>query len=362
MHFLFIRILFLALCTLLLTPYAASIDFFGTTYSGIIFGIASSLAFGGVIIASEISLRRLTLHTFNTTMLGLLFGGLMAAAILFALQIGINDIFSPYKGLINLTVLLLSLYFGMIVTAKAAHDINISIPFIRFKPINEQKKDFILDSTAILDPRIVDLAAAGLFDNQLIIPRFILKECMEMVESTDENLRLKARRILEIIKKLENIEALHVRYGDADLSNSKDLQSKLTCLARTLDANILTADANRVQMTYLEGIRLINIHALSLALKPLAQTGEILLIKIQRYGKEPRQGIGYLEDGTMVVVNGGAKYIEETVQAQVLSVKQTPSGRMIFSNIMESEACHDSNFSMRSSECESSVAKSFFTV
>jgi uncharacterized protein YacL len=112
----------------------------------------------------------------------------------------------------------------------------------------------------------------------------------------------------------------------------KELASKIIRLGRLLDANILTADAGKIQSSAVEGVRLINLHALSNALKPLMQTGEQIRVKIQRYGKEPRQGVGYLEDGTMVVVNGGGSYIGETIDAIVLSVKHTSSGRIIFCN------------------------------
>lgn len=111
--------------------------------------------------------------------------------------------------------------------------------------------------------------------------------------------------------------------------------AKLIRLARLQDANIMTADINRVQQAMIDGIRIINLHLLANALKPITQTGEFLHIKIQRYGKEPRQGVGYLEDGTMVVVNGGAEFIGETIKTQVLSVKHTSSGRMIFCNAMD---------------------------
>jgi uncharacterized protein YacL len=124
----------------------------------------------------------------------------------------------------------------------------------------------------------------------------------------------------------------------------KDPMTKLIRLARFLDANIITSDINRIQQSSHEGVSIINIHMLSNALKPITQTGEFINIKIQRYGKEPRQGVGYLEDGTMVVVNGGAEYIGETIKAQVLSVKHTTSGRMIFCNTSEETLLSDHEF------------------
>ncbi len=169
----------------------------------------------------------------------------------------------------------------------------------------------------------------------------MIKELYASAEIGDEITKSKARRSLEVIKKLEAVPGLELRFNDTDFPDVKDTQGKLVRLARLLDANLLTADISRIQMASIEGIRVINIHTLSNALKPLMQAGEFIKIKIQRYGKEPRQGVGYLDDGTMVVVNGGGNYIGETIDAKVLSVKHTTSGRMIFCNAMDEENLSD---------------------
>ena len=134
---------------------------------------------------------------------------------------------------------------------------------------------------------------------------------------------------------MEEIPQQGLRYNDTDFPDAKDMTSKLIRLARLIDANILTADINRVEIASIEGVEIINLHSLSTALKPLREMGEVIKIKVQRLGKEPRQGVGYLEDGTMVVINGGGNYIDQVIDAQVLSVKHTTSGRMIFCNVIE---------------------------
>ncbi len=174
-----------------------------------------------------------------------------------------------------------------------------------------------------------------------MIPRFIIKELYTLAEIGDEFSKSKARKCLDVIKKLEAISELELRFNDTDFPDVKETQGKLLRLARLLDANLLTADISRVQMASIEGIRVINIHTLSNALKPLMQAGEYIKIKVQRYGKEPRQGVGYLSDGTMVVVNGGGNYIGDTIDAKVLSVKHTSSGRMIFCNAVDDENLED---------------------
>lgn len=177
-------------------------------------------------------------------------------------------------------------------------------------------------------------------DHHLVIPRFLIKDLYAQAEVSDENSKAKAKRSLEVVKKLEALPDLELRYNDTDFPEVKDPMTKMIRLARLIDANILTADISRVQMAAIEGVRIINLHTLSNALKPLMQAGENIKIKIQRYGKEPRQGVGYLDDGTMVVVNGGGQFIGEVVDAQVLSVKHTTSGRMIFCNVLDEEGVY----------------------
>jgi uncharacterized protein YacL len=238
---------------------------------------------------------------------------------------------------IKIALFLFGTYLGTIMTLRSSDELYVSIPFVKFTPIAQKKKDLIIDSSVLADARIIDLAASGLIDHHLILPRFLLKELYAQMEASDEMVRNKAKRALEVVKKLEQLPGLEMRFNDTDFPDVSDPMSKLLRLARLLDGNILTADISRVQISAIEGIRIINIHGLSNSLKPLMQAGEKIKIKIQRYGKEPRQGVGYLEDGTMVVVNGGGAFIGDTIDALVLSVKHTTSGRMIFCNALDEE-------------------------
>lgn len=332
----FIRIFFMIICVLFSTTYATTVPAGGFTFANFVIGVISGLAFGGALIGADVLFKRFNLRTFNIAILGLFCGYLMGEAILLILKtildVSTLSISTESMSMLRIAIFLFTAYLGMVMTARAADEIYVSIPFIKFKPTSYKKKDIIVDASALLDTRIIDLAASGLLDHQLVIPRFLIKEFNSNVEGADENAKLKGRRCLDVVKKLENIPTLELRYSDTDFLDLKDQMSKLIRLARMMDANIITADINRVQQASIEGIRIINIHILSNALKPLTQTGEHLNIKIQRYGKEPRQGVGYLDDGTMVVVNGGAEFIGETIKAQVLSVKHTSSGRMIFCN------------------------------
>ncbi len=306
-------------------------------------GIFGGLLFAGCLIGLEqLAKNSLSLRGFNVLCIGVFFGILLGNAIQSLLaSILINTGFSlqtEVNALMNTVIYLSSTYVAVILTAQASQEIYVSVPFIRFKPTAPAKKDILLDSSVLQDPRLIDLAVSGLLDDHAILPRFAVVDLQDISEeSEDENCRIRARRSLEVISKLESLPDLHLRYTDADFPEIKDPVGRLTRLARHLDANLLTADISRIQQAAIEGVKIINIHSLSNALKPLTQTGEYMSIKIQRYGKEARQGVGYLEDGTMVVVNGGASFIGETIRAQVLSVKHTSSGRMIFCNALESD-------------------------
>lgn len=334
----FIRLFIVALSMLFMSAYmlAEATEF---SFANLIVGLIIGGAFGAFLIALEAIFLRVNLRTFNIALLGLFCGYLMGEAISYIFATAVESLILPINSntfaLLRVAIFLTTGYFGMILAARCSEELYVSVPFVRFKASKQKKKDIILDYSALTDSRILELAGSGLLDHQLYVPRFIVKEATFQSESTDEVLKLRGRRGLDFLKKMENLPYLELNYIETDFPEIIDLSAKVCRLARLHDANLLTSDLSRVQQTQLEGIRVININFLANALKPLTQSGEFIYIKIQRYGKEPRQGVGYLEDGTMVVVNGGAEFIGETIKSQVLSVKHTTSGRMIFCNSCE---------------------------
>lgn len=335
----FIRVFFVLLSVLFFTAFSVIALPESSLILNILIGAVIGGIFGALLIGTDNLFRRFNLRSFNIAALGLFCGYLMGQGIMLTftavLELTLWNYSSEVFTFSRIVVYLFSAYLGMVMTARASEELYVSIPFVKFKPGSNRKKDILLDPTILQDSRIIDLATSGLLDHHLILPRFTLKELYANLESNDENLKAKARRSLDVVKRIEAIPSLDLRYADTDFPEIKDPTAKLIRLARLLDANIITADINRIQQSSIEsieGIRVINIHMLSNALKPISHAGEFITIKIQRYGKEPRQGVGYLDDGTMVVVNGGAEFIGEPIKAQVLSVKHTSSGRMIFCN------------------------------
>ena len=338
----FTRLFFFILSIFFITTYMISGPS-GYSIGNLLVGILLGACLGFLLIGFDLLFKRFNLRSFNIAIIGLFIGYLMGEALVLILR-AVLDISSATIHLnpqvlevIKIGLFLFGTYLGTIMTLRASDELYVSIPFVKFTPTVQKKKDLVVDASVLADARIIDLATSGLIDHHLILPRFLLKDLYAQSEVSDEISRNKAKRSLEVVKKLEQIPGLELRYNDTDFHEVKDQMSKLIRLARLLDGNILTADISRVQISAIEGVRIINIHALSNALKPLMQAGEKIKIKIQRFGKEPRQGVGYLEDGTMVVVNGGGAFIGETIDALVLSVKHTSSGRMIFCNALDEE-------------------------
>ncbi len=348
----FLRILFIVLSIFFMTIYMISRQT-GIPHINALIGVGIGLLFSFVLIGFDLLFKRFNLRSFNIATIGIFIGYLMGQALVLVFDaiIDISKISIALQPqtleVIKIALFLFGTYLGTLMTLRAADELYVSIPFVKFAPTAQKKKDLIIDSSVLSDARIIDASATGLLDHQLIIPRFIIKELYALAEIGDEMAKSKARRSLDVVKKLEASPELDLRFNDTDFPEVKDTHGKLVRLARLLDANIMTADISRVQMSSIEGIRIINIHSLSNALKPLMQAGEYIKIKVQRYGKEPRQGVGYLDDGTMVVVNGGGNYIGEIIDAKVLSVKHTSSGRMIFCN-----ACDDETLSNEYTESD----------
>lgn len=348
----FIRIIFFLLSIFFMAVYMTGRSE-GSTLSNLLVGGGIGACLGFVLLLFSYYFRKFNLRSLNILIIGIFFG--------YFLGLGLNLIFdgilnisrSAVTGeifenldnrvieMIKVGFYLFGIFLGSLLTLRAADELYVSIPFVKFTPLAQKKKDIILDISVLKDVRIIDLAASGLLDSHLIIPRFIIKDLYASAETADEGRKTQARRCLEVVKKLEINKQLDIRFNDTDFPEAKDLANKMIRLARLLDANILSADISKVQMATIEGVKIVNIHTLSNALKPLTQTGETIHIKVQRYGKEPRQGVGYLEDGTMVVINGGGDYIGQTLEVNVLSVKHTSSGRMIFCNVFNEEEIHE---------------------
>jgi len=191
-----------------------------------------------------------------------------------------------------------------------------------------------VDTSAIIDGRIQDILKTKFMEGKIVIPRFVLKELQQIADSTDPIKRQRGRRGLEILNTIQKESGLNLSLHEEEFPEVKEVDAKLVKLAQLLQAKILTVDFNLNHVASFQGVKVLNINELANALKPVVFPGEQMQIKLLKEGKEYNQGVGYLDDGTMVVVEDGRRLIGQEIKVVVTSVLQTPAGRMIFTKII----------------------------
>lgn len=329
--------------TLLFATCLAALIIWGFDVLALIGAMAAGLALAGAHLALGQVITTFKIRNLATAMLGsalgLIFVGLWAR-VLTPLTPWIAPNLLPVFALAKLLLSMYAAGYGALIAFKSGEKLQATIPFVRLKTQEPVFRSILLDSSSLQDPRIYDIASTGIFDKRLAIPRFIADEANTSVPLEEGHVKSKPRKVGEVIRKLEELTHLDLRMIDDDGTHNKDPLQRLLHLAEKTGADILTSERYRLQPATAEAVRIINIHTLASALRPLMQAGETLTIKVQRYGKEIKQGVGYLEDGTMVVINGGGDYLGETIKAQVLSIKHTSSGRMIFCNALASDTSY----------------------
>lgn len=224
----------------------------------------------------------------------------------------------------------LILYLGIAIGIKKGMEFDISrfLPRSRGKEESEDYK--ILDTSVIIDGRIADICDTDFIQGILVIPQFILQELQRIADSSDSLKRTRGRRGLDILNRIQKQVDLEVRIVDQDYPKIKEVDAKLIALAKSMMARIITNDFNLNKVAELQGISVMNINQLANALKPVVLPGELMKVRILREGKEEGQGVAYLDDGTMVVVDSAKKHVGKIVEVAVTSVLQTTAGRMIF--------------------------------
>ncbi len=205
------------------------------------------------------------------------------------------------------------------------------------KPARQPDR-ILVDTSAIIDGRIADISETGFISGMLVVPRFVLEELQHIADSADSMRRNRGRRGLEILQRLQKEPAVTVDITDADAESIHEVDAKLVKLARQWHCPIITNDFNLNRVAELQGVKVLNINELAHAVKPILLPGEEMSIKIMQEGKEIGQGVGYLDDGTMIVVEGGKQFMGSTVDVTVTRVLQTVAGRMIFAHPKQTAA------------------------
>lgn len=323
MTMLFIRILFL-ICSTIVGYQIGEVNEFNIFWSS-----AGGFMFGFLIIILEAGMRGISVRGLSSAVFGLALGlvisRLMTGALftLFPLEKSMRDV-SSYVMTLTFS------YLGMAIALRGRDEFNLIIPYVKFRRQDEKTDTVVLDTSAIIDGRVVDILKTSFVEARLIVPRFVLKELQTIADSADSIKRQRGRRGLEILHMIRSDTRFNLVVHEEDFPDTRDVDAKLIKLAKLLEAKIFTVDFNLNRISELQGVKVLNINELSNALKSVVLPGEAMDVKPIKEGKEHNQAVAYLDDGTMVVVEDARRFIGQNLKVTVTSVLQTQAGRMVF--------------------------------
>ena len=320
--------------------FVAAVTYVAAVLQPLPFGLSANLAFGlalaGLAVLFELGLR----ETSTSRVLGSLLGFGIGLAIARGIEAGLFWADSSDRRIEFLhSFLLIALpYLGVVIGAKQGEWLEPARLVSLFRATGPERRYRILDTSVIIDGRIADVCETGFVDGALVIPQFVLKELQMVADSSDSMKRNRGRRGLDILQKIQKMAGIEVIISDLDFPDVREVDLKLIELARSLQGKIVTNDFNLNKVAQLRGVEVLNVNELANSLKPVVLPGEIMKVFILKEGKEYNQGVAYLDDGTMVVVDNARKMISKTIDIAVTSVLQTTAGKMIFGRYVEANA------------------------
>ena len=326
-----VRILFLFLCTL--GGFAVSQvrpEWLDAHRFWILFGFG----FGGILIAIDEMLEGFSLRAFSAATFGLLLGAMVAW--MFdnsGVFLWVDKEDEVTRSLVRMALFIGFGYIGMIMAMRCnKEDFSLIIPYVRFTRENQPDNLLLLDTSVIIDGRIADLIDARFVEGIVVVPSFILKELQLIADSADPLRRARGRRGLDMLARLQRSQANQVKIHDAEVPEETETDAKLIRLAKSLHACLYTNDHNLGKIAELQSVKYVNLNELAAALKPVILPGEVFTLRIVREGKDRGQGVGYLGDGTLIVVNNAQRFIGQQIEVQVISLLQSASGTMVFAD------------------------------
>jgi uncharacterized protein YacL len=292
----------------------------------------------GTVIATDILVGRKRLDTITAVYFGLLIGLLLTYVLTIALSPVLPDRSASAATWLPLVLGMVLCYTCISILMQTKDDFRFIIPYVEFAKEIKGLKPYVLDTSVVIDGRIADVVETHIIDNQLIMPQFVIAELQTIADSNDRLRRSRGRRGLDILNRLRSDPKIDMQVYDRELPQfaGQPVDQKLVLLAKQLDGKVVTNDYNLNKVAKLHDVGVINLNDLSNALKPIFLPGEALEVRVIKPGEEPGQGIGYLEDGTMVVIEEGRGHVGELVAATVTSVLQTSAGRMVFGKYNQS--------------------------
>src|SRR5881409_1188585 len=281
-------------------------------------------------------LKGFSLRAFSATTFGLLLGTVVALLIDRSGLFDFVDEKSPTRWLARLGLFLSFGYIGIVLAMRSnKEDFSLIIPYVRFAPQNKPDNLLLLDTSVVIDGRIADLIEANFLEGLIVLPRFVLKELQQIADSSDPIKRARGRRGLEMLNRIQRNPRSEVKIHDGDFPEEKEVDAKLVRLARNLGAKLYTNDYNLGKIAELQNVNYVNLHELAKSMRLVLLPGEMLTLRIVREGKDKGQGVGYLPDGTMIVVNHAQPLVGQQVDAQVQSLLQTGAGVIIFAELKQ---------------------------
>jgi uncharacterized protein YacL len=299
--------------------------------------VLTNVSFGLALAALMVLVESRLRESSATRLLGALIGATVGLAIARAISAGLfwTNTGDRRIEFLHTFVLIVLPYLGLVIGGKHGEWLEPERLVSLFRAAGPQRRYKILDTSVIIDGRIADVCETGFIDGTLIIPQFVLKELQLVADSSDSLKRNRGRRGLDILQKIQKMSGIEVTISDLDFPDVREVDLKLIELARTLPGKIVTNDFNLNKVAQLRGIEVLNVNELANSLKPVVLPGEIMKVFILKEGKEYNQGVAYLDDGTMVVVDNARKMISKTIDIVVTSVLQTTAGKMIFGRYIE---------------------------
>jgi uncharacterized protein YacL len=318
--------------------FAAIVAYAAATLHPLAFGVGANVAFAlvlvGLVVWCEAQLRQ----TAVTRVLGALLGTAVGLLVARAIAAGLfwADPSDRRIAFLDSFILIALPYLGLVVGAKHGEWLEPARLVGLFRATGAERRYKILDTSVIIDGRVADVCETGFVDGTIVIPQFVLKELQFVADSSDSLKRNRGRRGLDILQKIKKMAGIEVMISDADFPGIHEVDLKLIELARSLQGKIVTNDFNLNKVAQLRGVDVLNVNDLANSLKPVVLPGEIMKVFILKEGKEYNQGVAYLDDGTMVVVDNARKMISKTIDIIVTSVLQTTAGKMIFGRYIDS--------------------------
>lgn len=324
-----IRLLFVALCVVASWLICYTVEEWDHRRN-----VAMFIGFliGFLVVLVDLMLKGFSLRGLTAITFGLGVGTLIAWLIANSPLLNKGDPSIIY--LVQMALFLICTYLGTVIALRGKDDFNLVIPYVRFVPHEVDVPLVVVDASALIDGRIAKIWKTQFLGAALIIPTFVLNELQAIADSPDPVKQARGRRGLQVLNELRAIKHIDIRIHQSEVARREDMEAKLVFLAQSMRAKLLTTDTNLATMAKFQGVSWLNLHSLEAALRPELVIGESIAVELLKPGKEDGQALGYLSDGSMVVVNNGRAFVGKRVSAEIIGVLPSAGGKMIFANLL----------------------------